>query len=240
MYLREFNLKDVKNVLITGASKGLGLEIAKLAASQPGYRILAISRDTRSLKTLSINENSELLTWNLDLGVEDSVGQFISEIKHRNWQFDGMILNAGIFKKSDINSVSWMELDILFRVNCFAPFSLCSGLSSNMDKGAHVILVSSMGGFQGSREFPGNTGYCMSKGALSIMGECMAAELQEKGIRVNVVCPGAVKTQMLKEAFPDFQGGVDAKAMAEWLWNYYKEGRDLFNGVILPVTSGVI
>jgi hypothetical protein len=45
---------------------------------------------------------------------------------------------------------------------------------------------------------------------------------------------------MLKEAFPDFQGGVDAKAMAEWLWNYYKEGRDLFNGVILPITSGVI
>lgn len=226
-----------KNILITGASRGLGYELAMKAASVKGNRVIAVARNSGLLQQIPVHTDSEIIPFSTDLGSETDVQLLVKQVRDFGWLLDGMILNAGVFEKTDVRHATWSELDRLMRVNCYASFTLCGSLSDSVVRGGHIVLLSSMGGFQGSRKFPGNTAYCMSKGALSIMGECMAAELKNKEISVNVVCPGAIRTDMLKQAFPEYAGGVSAKALSDWLWDYFEKGRAIFNGTIVPVCT---
>jgi 3-oxoacyl-[acyl-carrier protein] reductase len=227
----------MKNLLITGAGKGLGLEIIRMAALDSGYRIFAVARDISNIESVECCQGTEIVGISCDLGIEMQVRDLVDRIKEYDGILDGMILNAGVFLRTPLESSSWTDLERLMRVNCYSCFSLSAGLSEKMSSGSHIILVSSMGGFQGSSKFAGNTGYCMSKGAMTTLGECLSSEYAGRNIAVNVVCPGAVRTSMLSQAFPEYEGGVSPKYMGTWLWAFYKEGRSLFNGRVIPIST---
>jgi NAD(P)-dependent dehydrogenase (short-subunit alcohol dehydrogenase family) len=92
-----------------------------------------------------------------------------------------------------------------------------------------------MGGFQGSDKFPGLSAYSVTKGTLSILTECLAVELQDKNIKVNCLCLGAVQTEMLNEAFPGLTAPVEASQMGTYISDFVINGHTFYNGKVLPV-----
>ncbi len=102
--------------------------------------------------------------------------------------------------------------------------------------GSHIVNISSMGGVQGSSKFPGLAAYSASKGAVSILTECMAEELKEEGVKVNALALGAVQTDMLAKAFPDYEAPLSAAEMAQYIGRFLIEGHLFYNGKVLPVS----
>lgn len=103
-------------------------------------------------------------------------------------------------------------------------------------KGAHIVNISSMGGLTGTAKFAGLSAYSSSKGALTILTECLAVELAKKNISVNGIAPGAVQTEMLSQAFPGFKAPVTSAQMGEFIADFTLQGHKYFNGKVLPVS----
>ena len=106
-----------------------------------------------------------------------------------------------------------------------------------MNKGSHVVTISSMGGIQGSVKFAGLAAYSSSKGAVITLSELLAEEYKEQGIAFNVLALGAVQTEMLQEAFPGYEAPISALEMAKYIANFSLTGNQYFNGKVLQVSS---
>ncbi|HBK70908.1 MAG TPA: short-chain dehydrogenase, partial [Flavobacteriaceae bacterium] len=106
-----------------------------------------------------------------------------------------------------------------------------------LKKGSHVLAISSMGGIQGSMKFPGLAAYSSSKGAIITLFELLAEEYKEEGIAFNTLALGAVQTEMLAEAFPDYKAPTTAKEMAEYIFDFALTGNQFYNGKVLQVSS---
>jgi len=125
----------------------------------------------------------------------------------------------------------------VYQVNVFAVAELTRQLEQFMTPGSHVVGISSMGGIQGSMKFAGLSAYSSSKGALITLMELLAEEYKERGIAFNTLALGAVQTEMLKEAFPDYQAPTTAIEMAEYIADFSLNGNRLFNGKVLQVSN---
>ena len=106
-----------------------------------------------------------------------------------------------------------------------------------MQKGSHVVTISSMGGIQGSLKFAGLAAYSSSKGAVITLSELLAEEYKEKGISFNVLALGAVQTEMLQEAFPGYEAPISANEMAQYIFDFALTGNKYYNGKVLQVSS---
>ena len=139
----------------------------------------------------------------------------------------------------NFETVSYTELQKVYQVNVFAPYYLTQQLLPLLGKKskAHVVNISSMGGFQGSAKFAGLSAYSSSKSAIAGLTECLAEELKEKNISVNCLAIGAVQTEMLAEAFPGYQAPLTPNQMAEYIFDFALKGHQYYNGKILPVSS---
>ncbi len=104
-----------------------------------------------------------------------------------------------------------------------------------LNRGSHVVTISSIGGVQGSAKFPGLAAYSSSKGAVITLTELLAEEYKENGISFNVLALGAVQTQMLAEAFPGYKAPVTATEMANYIADFSLTGNKYYNGKILSV-----
>ena len=93
-----------------------------------------------------------------------------------------------------------------------------------------------MGGFQGSSKFKGLSHYSASKAALANLTECLAEEFKMDGLVFNALALGAVQTEMLAEAFPNYKAPVTPEQMGEFIANFSLNGKSFFNGKILPVS----
>ena len=94
-----------------------------------------------------------------------------------------------------------------------------------------------MGGFQGSLKFSGLAAYSNSKSAVASLSECLAEEFKNKNVNVNCLALGAVDTEMLKKAFPDYQSGTSAKEIAAFVKGFSESSGKLFNGKVIPVSK---
>jgi len=94
-----------------------------------------------------------------------------------------------------------------------------------------------MGGVQGSMKFAGLSAYSSSKGAVITLMELLAEEYREREIQFNALALGAVQTEMLKEAFPDYEAPISAKDMAAYIAGFALSGNAIYNGKVLPVSS---
>ena len=106
-----------------------------------------------------------------------------------------------------------------------------------MKKKSHVVTVSSMGGIQGSMKFPGLAAYSSAKGAVITLSELLAEEYKEQQIAFNVLALGAVQTEMLAEAFPDYKAPLSAAEMANYILDFSLTGNKFYNGKVLQVSS---
>jgi short-subunit dehydrogenase len=223
----------MKNVVITGTSRGIGYELAKLFANQ-NHNVLAISRNTEPLEALN---HKNIKTLSVDLCKNDEILQ-VTEFVKNNWkQVDILINNAGKLVNKPFTELTSDDFLEVYKVNVFGVSELTKSLIPYLQKGSHVVTISSMGGIQGSMKFPGLAAYSSAKGAVITLSELLAEEYKEQQIAFNVLALGAVQTEMLQEAFPGFQAPVSAEEMANYIYNFSLTGHQFYNGKVLQVSS---
>ncbi|HRG00089.1 MAG TPA: SDR family oxidoreductase [Bacteroidia bacterium] len=223
------------NIIVTGASRGIGFELVKQFLSA-GHTVFCLTRNIEPLKDIAYPNLKSIST---DLTSQDSMNEAVAFIKKEATHIDCIINNAGSLINKPYESISYDELQKVYQVNVFAPYYLIQQLLPVLGKHSktHVVNISSMGGFQGSSKFPGLTAYSSSKSAIAGLTECLAEELKEKNISVNCLAIGAVQTEMLAEAFPGYQAPLSPKQMAEYIFDFALKGHQYYNGKILPVSS---
>ena len=164
-----------KTIIVTGASRGIGHEIVKIAEKK-GHRVYSISRNINALKDYSFKYPRQV-----DLANEDSIDKFSSEIKNDGVKVDALINNAGAFLNKPFEKISKKEFEYIFQVNVFGLSSITRKVLPIIDNKGHIVNITSMGGINGATKFAGLTAYSSSKGAVNILTELLAEEYKEKG-----------------------------------------------------------
>ncbi len=227
-----------KNILITGASRGIGFQTA-ITLCKKGHNVLALARSGQQLEELKEhcrNENHIPETFVFDI-VNGDYNKLTEFVTGRFGKLDGIINNAGLLINKPFEELTGDDFDKIFQVNVKSIFSITRNLMQLMNRGSHIVNISSMGGFQGSAKFPGLSLYSAAKGAVAILSEAMAVELKEQGISVNALALGAVQTEMLAQAFPGYKAPLQPEEIAGFIADFVLTGHRFFNGKILPVSS---
>jgi 3-oxoacyl-[acyl-carrier protein] reductase len=222
------------HLLITGASRGIGLETAK-ALIDKRYNVTVTARSADLLANLKKESPDLVDPIAADLSNPADIEKIAEHLQKQEIQLDGLIHNAGyLINKpfAELTDDDWKEI---LDVNLMGPIRLTRKLTGLLKKGSHILAISSMGGYQGSRKFPGLAAYSTAKGALNILTECLAAELADKAICANSLCLGMVQTEMLQEAFPGVNAPVTAEEMGDYVADFVLNGHRFYNGKILPV-----
>ena len=222
----------MKNIIITGTSRGIGYELALLFANA-GHQVLALSRNIP--KTLIENKNITCLS--VDLSKESDLLQVENFIKSSWKQIDGIVHNAGSLVLKPFAETSQKDFEKVYKVNVFGVANLTRICLPYLKKGSHVVSISSMGGIQGSLKFAGLSAYSSSKGAVITLSELLAEEFKDQGISFNVLALGSVQTEMLAEAFPGYQAPISANEMAQYICDFTLTGHKYYNGKVLQVSS---
>lgn len=224
------------NIIITGASKGIGLEVCKRLLADPSNKILAISRTSDNFSKDEIFQNGRFTHVSLDVGEKNFTSKLLPAVGGFFPEIDIIINNAGLLITKPFSELTDDDFDTMFKINVKSVFSLVRDMLPHINENSHIVNITSMGGYQGSSKFPGLSLYSASKGALSILTEAMAEELKEQKISVNALALGAVQTEMLNNAFPGYKAPLQASEMAEFIANFALTGHKFFNGKILPVS----
>lgn len=223
----------MKNVIITGTSRGIGFELAKLFANK-GHQVLALSRNTKPLEQFN-HQNITVIS--VDLSNNTEIEKVTAFVKN-NWKsVDVLINNAGKLVNKPFTELSSEDFLEVYKVNVFAVAELTKLMIPYLQKGSHVLTISSMGGIQGSMKFPGLAAYSSAKGAVITLSELLAEEYKEQQIAFNVLAIGAVQTEMLAEAFPDYKAPLSAQEMANYIYDFSLTGNKFYNGKVLQVSS---
>lgn len=222
----------MKTIIITGTSRGIGAELVKQFAAE-GHTIISLSRNSNPefANLPNVYYNS------VDLSNEASVAAFAVELKNQFKNIDILIHNAGTIVNKPFAEISSADFEYVYKVNVFGVAALTKAVLPLMNKGSHVVTISSMGGIQGSSKFPGLAAYSSSKGAVITLSELLAEEYKEQGVAFNVLALGAVQTEMLQEAFPGYKAPVNPNEMAAYIKNFALQGNQFFNGKVLQVSK---
>ncbi len=223
----------MKNIIVTGASRGIGFELVQLFAKN-NCNVLAVSRNISSLEKLNLNNLTAL---SADISNEKDIDKVISYVEEK-WKNVAIVINnAGKLINKSFSETSTQDFIDVYRVNVFAVAELTRKIIPFLNTNSHVVTISSMGGIQGSMKFPGLAAYSSSKGAVITLTELLAEEYKDSKIAFNVLALGAVQTEMLAEAFPDYQAPTTALEMAEYIYNFALTGNKYYNGKVLQVSS---
>jgi len=223
-----------KNIIITGASRGIGYEAA-LALANKKHQVLAVARTRNKLQQLKEQKPGHIEIYPADLTDLDTVNALKKFIELKYSKIDGIINNAGALINKPFTQLELSDWQTMLDSNLMTAIHLIQTLLPQMSEQSHILNISSMGGYQGSAKFPGLSAYSVAKGALSILTECLAVELKDRDIRSNALCLGMVQTEMLEEAFPGANAPVTAEQMGEYVANFAINGSTFYNGKILPV-----
>lgn len=222
----------MKNIIITGTSRGIGYELA-LQFANAGHKVLAISRKVPQ----AFIENQNISCLAVDISEEDNL-QKVHDFVANTWHsVDVLIHNAGALVNKPFGQITAQEFEYVYKVNVFGVAALNRVVLPFMQKGAHVVTISSIGGVKGTVKFAGLAAYSSSKGAVITLSELLAEEYKEQGIAFNVLALGAVNTEMLQEAFPGYEAPLSAGEMASYIYDFALTGNKYYNGKVLEVSS---
>jgi 3-oxoacyl-[acyl-carrier protein] reductase len=222
-----------KNIVITGTSRGIGFELAKQFAKN-GHQVLALSRNSAPLSAIN-HENITVLS--VDISKTEDLHKVSDFIKSTWKKVDVLINNAGKLINKPFTELSSKDFLEVYKVNVFAVAEITKLMIPFLQKGSHVVTVSSMGGIQGSLKFPGLAAYSSAKGAVITLSELLAEEYKEQQIAFNILALGAVQTEMLEEAFPGYEAPLSAVEMADYIYDFSLTGNKFYNGKVLQVSS---
>ncbi len=231
------------NIVITGASRGIGFELAKIFCLNTNNTIVITARSIEKLNELKLecvklNPNSKILPIACDLSNSNAVSAFTLELNKHLSTIDILINNAGAIVNKPFLELSQTDIEHVYKVNVFSVITLIQNLLPYMEQKSksHIVNISSIGGFQGSAKFAGLSAYSSSKAALTCLTECLAEEFKEMNTAFNCLALGATQTEMLEEAFPGYKAPITAAQMAEFIADFSINAQKYMNGKIIPVS----
>ena len=203
------SLKE-KNILVIGASSGIGRSIAVLC-SKLGANIILVARNEDKLKqTLSMLDSGEHSVVPFDLTHIDQMESLLNICINNGQKLDGLAYSAGVGPVTPIGSTNYKKALDIFNINYFAFIELVKFYSKQKySNGGSIVAVSSISSFVGLK---GSSIYCGSKGALDSSIKALALELAPKNIRINSVAPSHIKTDMLNSVV-DIMGEEHGNAL---------------------------
>ena len=225
-------------IIITGASRGIGFSTLKYLSKDKNNKIIVLTRNIDSFWD-KVNADEQLINASLHAHYFDLENVTLESLSQITDNIDVLINNAGLLINKPFHSLDDNDWQSMFQINILGPAKLIRhllplmGLNTNP---THIINIGSMGGFQGSSKFVGLSAYSSSKAALVSLSECLAEELKHNHIVSNCLCLGAVNTDMLKQAFPDYQAATSSDEMGKFIAEFALNGHKYFNGKTLPVS----
>lgn len=191
-------------VLITGANRGIGLELCRQFAAR-GDEVIAVCRTA----------GDELTGTGVQIiaGIDVANGESIEELSGTlgDTRIDILLNNAGILRSESFGSIDYDTMLEQYRVNTLGPLRVTEALAPNLQQGSKVIIISSRVGSIDDNASGGNYGYRASKTAVNMVGTNLKHELMPRGIAVALLHPGLVATEMTGGR------GISAKASAAGL-----------------------
>jgi len=228
------------NILITGASSGVGFEAVIELITSGKHKVIALARSQDKLTKLmeisqGINPECQLFAIAFDIVHDEYAGlqQFIAQ--NFDGKIDALINNAGVLINKPFMELQEMDFVEMLQSNYLGHVRVIQNLLQFMGNGSHIVNIGSMGGFQGSSKFNGLSAYSAAKSALHTLTECLAQEFVEQGVKVNCLALGSAQTEMLEQAFPGYESPVMAFEMGKYIADFAISGHKFFNGKVLPV-----
>ncbi len=179
----------MKHVVITGANRGIGLELARLYQHE-GWQVTGVCRETaRELEAVAT------VIDRIDVTREGDVKRLSQELSGKD--IDLLINNAGLLNNEVLGQLDFDSIRLQMEINAYAPLRISEALLPNLTKGSKIALITSRMGSIADNDSGGRYGYRASKAALNAFGKSLAVDLQDRGIAVALLHPGYVKTRMV-------------------------------------------
>lgn len=196
--------------LVTGASRGIGLAIAR-RVGRMGARVAICGRDRAALDRAArgLNEERvEALAVAADVASSRDVAALVARVNEKLGEIEILVNNAGVGAFAPVQELSEDDWQRVLGTNLTGVFLVTRAVAPQMirRRSGHVINISSLAG---KNAFAGAAAYCASKWGLQGLTYCMAEDLRGYGIRVSVICPGTVQTEFSPHA------GKDPKKMLQ-------------------------
>lgn len=202
-------VKD-KKIIVTGAASGVGKELTRILLDKGAY-VYGLDINPDNLKNLEKElNNDKLQTFQVDISKKEALENFKKSLKDKN--IDILINNAGIIQPFvNVKDLDDKVIERVMNVNFYGPLNLTRLFLNELianPNGGYIVNVSSMGGFF---PFPGQSIYSASKAAVKMFTEGLYSELSDTSVRVMVVMPGAMNTNITKNSNVDM-GNADASS----------------------------
>jgi NAD(P)-dependent dehydrogenase (short-subunit alcohol dehydrogenase family) len=204
-----------KVALVTGASSGIGAEIARsLGAAGAQVGLVGRSKERLAEAVAAVEATgAEAASIVADVCADDAPDAIVGELLARFGRLDVLVHSAGIYLQASLADSNDEIFDSQWMTNTRAPYRLTRAALAHLGSGSAIVFVSSISGHVGS---PNDSAYCASKGAIELIVKALATELAPRGIRVNAVAPGNVRTPMNADilAAPDVEREILAATPA--------------------------
>ncbi|MFZ9586891.1 MAG: SDR family NAD(P)-dependent oxidoreductase [Crocinitomicaceae bacterium] len=222
-----------KQIVVIGASRGIGAALVKRYAANPNHHVFAFSRNLKAMESLFTEKNVTCFSLDLSADVKNQFSHILDQLP----LIDVLVENAGFLVNKPFSALSHEDITTSYQVNVIGVMESIQCLLPKLNpEGAHIVNISSMGGFQGSMKFAGLAAYSTSKAALCSFTELFAEEFKSSNIKMNCLCLGAVQTEMLAEAFPGYEAPLSPEQMATFIEDFSFHAQHYMNGKIVPVS----
>src|SRR5688572_21930442 len=175
------------NALVTGANRGIGLELCRQLAARGDHVIATCRHTSKDLDALGVEVYTDV-----DVASDKSVNILAEKLKGKT--LDLLINNAGILSSEDLAALDFAAIQRQMEVNAYGPLRVTRKLLPNLKSGSKLVLITSRMGSIGDNTSGGMYGYRMSKAALNAAGASLARDLAPQGIAVAILHPGMVRT----------------------------------------------
>ncbi len=234
------SIKD-QVAIITGAGRGVGRATA-LRFAREGARVVLFSRTPTPLNDVASELGSHgypFLSIVGDVSREEDVQALFQEVMHTFGRVDMLVNCAGVVAVRPFIEMDASTWDHVLGVNLRGTFLCCREAFRIMasQRSGVIVNLSSLSGVKGVEKFPGLSAYNVSKAGVASLTEILAVEGKPYNIRVCAVSPGAVDTEMLKQAAPHLQAGMTPEDLAEILLFMVDESGKKLSGTNLEIFS---
>jgi 3-oxoacyl-[acyl-carrier protein] reductase len=187
---------SMRNVVVTGGSRGIGLGIA-LRLTEAGFRAIAIARKESSELAAAMQEARSIQFVPFDLAEIEGIADLVKTLRKDYGPIYGLVNNAGISAEGALALMHNAQLEQVVRLNTLSPMVMTKYVVRSMmaDGGGRIVNVASIAGFTG---YSGLSVYSATKGSLIAFTRSLAREVGRMGVNVNAVAPGFVDTEMTK------------------------------------------
>jgi len=203
--MKEFHYDFSKKIaLVTGAGRGIGASLS-IELCKRGAIVVGVARSATGLQETERIAGKNFISMPTDISDVQQIKSLFQNLESKRLIPSIVINNAGAIAAKIVEEISMDDYDMMMKVNVRATFLISQEIFRRAKDETSILNVSSIAGVMGLEKYPGFSVYTAAKSAVVGMTEAMPVEGRARKIWVNVVCPGAVDTRMLRQALPNMK-----------------------------------